>query len=90
MTSRYTRSRLKAKVLYSVYLRPLNQNTCKNRSRFTGTRDREGHVQGHVTLTYKVTLKGYRIDVCLFEIQHSKFFYIDSNLGLDSLTLSYS
>ena len=45
------------------------QNKKDHRSSVTSTRIREGHAQGHVTLTYKVTLDSYRVDLNLFDIR---------------------
>ena len=39
-----------------------------HRSSVTRTRDKKGHVQGHVTLTYKVTFDRYSVELCLFAI----------------------
>ena len=39
---------------------------------FTGTKDEKVHVQGHATLTYKVTLEGYSVVLCLFQILDQK------------------
>ena len=38
----------------------------------TRTRDKKGHIQGHVTLTYKVTLDSYSVESYLFDICDSK------------------
>ena len=43
-----------------------------HRSSVTRTRVREGHAQGHVTLSYKVTLDGYSVDLYLFDIRDPK------------------
>ena len=49
------------------------QNKKKDhRSSVTRNRDKKGHVQGHVTLTYKVTVKGYSAVVCFFKIHEPK------------------
>ena len=49
------------------------QNKKKDhRSSVTRTRDRKGHVQGHVTLTYKVTLDSYSVEIYLFDIRDHK------------------
>ena len=60
---------LKVTVFLSVYLRPVTQNTWEKNHHF---RDKKGHVQGHVTLTYKVTFESYSV-VCLFEILDPKY-----------------
>ena len=45
------------------------QNKKKDhRSSVTRTRDKKGHAQGHVTLTYKVTLDSYSVEIYLFDI----------------------
>ena len=36
------------------------------------TRDREGHIQSHVTLTYKVTRQGYSVGLCCVEFPDPK------------------
>ena len=50
--------------------------TCKTkkdyRSSGTRTRVKKGHVQGHVTLTYKVTLDGYSFELYIFDIRDPK------------------
>ena len=38
-------------------------------SSVTSTRFRKGHAQGHVTLTYKVTLDSYSVDLYFFDIR---------------------
>ena len=43
-----------------------------NCSSVTSTRLRKGHAQGHVTLTYKVTLDSYSVDLYLFDIRNPK------------------
>ena len=43
-----------------------------NCSHVTSTRVSKGHAQGHVTLTYKVTLDSYSVDLYLFDIRDSK------------------
>ena len=43
-----------------------------HRSSVTRTRVREGHAQGHVTLSYKVTLDSYSVDLYLFDIRDPK------------------
>jgi hypothetical protein len=43
-----------------------------NCSSVTSTRVRKGHAQGHVTLTYKVTLDSYSVDLYLFDIRDPK------------------
>ena len=43
-----------------------------HRSSVTSTRVRKGHAQGHVTLTYKVTLDSYSVDLYLFDIRDPK------------------
>ena len=40
-----------------------------HRSSVTRTRVRKGHAQGHVTLSYKVTLDSYSVDLYLFDIR---------------------
>ena len=40
-----------------------------NRSSVTSTWVSKGHAQGHVTLTYKVTLDSYSVDLYLFNIR---------------------
>ena len=55
----------------------LDPENCENkkkiqRSSLYTSRDREGHVQGHVTLTYKVTRQGYCIGLCFFEFLDPK------------------
>ena len=46
------------------------QNKKKDhRSRVTRTRDKKGHAQGHVTLTYKVTLDSFSVELSLFDIR---------------------
>ena len=45
------------------------QNKKKDhRSSITRTRDKKGHAQGHVTVTYKVTLDSYSVELYLFDI----------------------
>ena len=41
-------------------------------SSVTRTRVRKGHAQGHVTLSYKVTLDSYSVDSYLFDIRDPK------------------
>ena len=43
-----------------------------HRSSVTRTRDKKGHAQGHVTLTYKVTLDSYSVELYLFDIRDPK------------------
>ena len=43
-----------------------------HRSSVTRTRVRKGHAQGHVTLSYKVTLDSYSVDLYLFDIRDPK------------------
>ena len=43
-----------------------------HRSSSSTTRDRKGHIQGHVTLTYKVTRQGYSIGLCCIEFPDPK------------------
>ena len=38
----------------------------------TRTRDNKGHAQGHVTLTYKVTLDSYSVELYIFDIRDPK------------------
>ena len=40
-----------------------------HRSSVTRTRVRKGHAHGHVTLSYKVTLDSYSVDLYLFDIR---------------------
>ena len=48
------------------------QNKKDHRSSITRTRDKKGHAQGHVTLTYKVTLDSYSVELYLFDNCDSK------------------
>ena len=41
-------------------------------SSVTSTRVRKSHAQGHVTLTYKVTLDSYSVNLYLFDIRDPK------------------
>ena len=43
-----------------------------HRSSVTRTRVRKGHAQFHVTLSYKVTLDSYSVDLYLFDIRDPK------------------
>ena len=43
-----------------------------NWSSFSGTSDKNGHVQGHVTLTYKVKLDSYSVEFNFFDIRDPK------------------
>ena len=43
-----------------------------HRSSVTRTRVRKGHAHGHVTLSYKVTLDSYSVDLYLFDIHDPK------------------
>ena len=61
--------------LYSFDIRdPKNLRNKKkdNCSSVTSTRFRKSHAQGHVTLTYKVTLDSYSVDLYLFDIRDPK------------------
>ena len=44
------------------------QNIKDHRSSTTRTRDKRGHVHGHVPLRHMVTLEGYNVDLCPFEL----------------------
>ena len=59
-----------------IYLKSLILKTFKtikyHRSNVTRTRVRKGHAQGHVTLSYKVTLDSYSVDLYLFDIRDLK------------------
>ena len=49
------------------------QNKKKDhRSSATRTRDNKGHAQGHVTLTYRVTLDSYSVELYIFDILDPK------------------
>ena len=71
-----TRSRLIVTVWNYIYLTSATLKTCKtkkdHRSSITRTRDKKGHAQGHVTLTYKVTLDSYSVELYLFDIRDPK------------------
>ena len=45
------------------------QNKINSSPQFTGTRDKIGHVSGHVTSTYKVTIEGLQC-CCVFIGDH--------------------
>ena len=54
-----------------------NPKTCETKkkdhlSSVTRTRVRKGHAHGHVTLSYKVTLDSYSVDLYLFDIRDPK------------------
>ena len=51
---------------------PQNLQTKKDHRSTSLEPNKEGHVQGHVTSTYEVTLKGFNILVCLFKILDQK------------------
>ena len=59
-----------------IYLTSLTLKLAKQRkdhsSSVIRTRDKKGHVQGHVTLTYKVTLDSYSVEIYLFDIRDHK------------------
>ena len=69
----HTRSRLIVTVWIYIYLTSATLKTCEtkkdHRSSVTRTRVRKGHAQGHVTLSYKVTLDSYSVDLYLFDIR---------------------
>ena len=71
-----TRSRLIVTVWIHIYLTSATPKTCETKkdhcSSVTSTRVRTGHAQGHVTLTYKVTLDSYSVDLYLFDIRDPK------------------
>ena len=72
----HTRSCLIVTVWIYIYLTSATAQTCEtkkdHRSSVSSTRVREGHAQGHVTLTYKVTLDSYSVDSYLFDIRDPK------------------
>ena len=72
----HTKSRLIVTVWIYIYLTSATSKTCEtkkyHRSSVTSTRVRKDHAQGHVTLTYKVTLDSYSVDLYLFEILDPK------------------
>ena len=43
-----------------------------HRSSLSTTRDRKGPIQGHVTLTYKITRQGYSVGLCCIEFPDPK------------------
>ena len=71
-----TRSRLIVTVWNYIYLTSATLKTCKtkkdHRSSVTRIRDKKGHAQGHVTLTYKVTLDSYSVELYLSDIRDPK------------------
>ena len=64
---------------------PKNLQNKKKDHRFsvTRTRDKKGHVQGHVTVTYMVTLEGYSVYSRLFDFYKQN--YIQNNTKIISL-----
>ena len=72
----HTRSCFIVTVWIYIYLTSATPKTGEtkkdHRSSVTSTRVRKGHAQGHVTLTYKVTLDRYSVDLYLFDIHDSK------------------
>ena len=69
----HTRLRLIVTVWIYIYLTSATPKTCEtkkdNCSSITSTWVSKGHAQGHVTLTYKVTLDSYSVDLYLFDIR---------------------
>ena len=60
------------------------QNKKKDhRSSVIRTRNNKGHAQGHVILTYRVTLEGYSVDSCSLEFYEQN--YIQNNSQIISL-----
>ena len=47
-------------------------------SSVTRTRDKKSGAQGHVTLTYKVTLESYSVDLSLFEFRKQIYVHVSS------------
>ena len=76
----HTRSRVIVTVVtvwsYNFFLHPRSQKPAKqkkdHRSRVTRTRVGKDHAQGHVILSYKVTLDSYSVDLYLFDIRDPK------------------
>ena len=69
----HTRSPLIVTVWNYIYLTFATLKTCKTKkdhhSSVTRIRDKKGHVQGHVTLIYKVTLDNYNWNHIYFDIR---------------------
>ena len=63
---------------------PKNLKTCETKkdhgSSVTRIRDKKGHVQGHVTLTHRVTLESYSMDVCSFEFHKQTYINTSSKI----------
>ena len=72
----HTKSGLIVTVWIHIYLTSATPKTCEtkkdHRSSVTRTRVRKGHAQGHVTLSYKITLDSYKVDSYLFGIRNPK------------------
>ena len=72
----HTRSRLIVTVWIYIYSTSATLKTYEtkkdHRSSVTRTRVRKGHAQGHVTLSYTVTLDSYSLDLYLFDIRDPK------------------
>ena len=72
----HTRSRLIVTVWIYIYLTFTTTKTCEtkkdHRSSVTSTRVKKDHAQGHVTLTYKIMLDSYSVDLYLFDIRDPK------------------
>ena len=56
----------------SATLKTCNTRIKDHRSSITRTRDKKGHAQGHVTLTCRVTLDSYSVELYLFDIRDPK------------------
>ena len=71
-----TRSRLIVTDWIYIYWKFATPKTCEtkkdHRSSVTRTRVWKGYAQGHVTLSYKVTLDSYSVDLYLFDIRDPK------------------
>ena len=60
-------------MLFDIRDPEILQNKKKDhRSSVTRTRDKKGHVQGYVTLTYKVRLDSYSTELYIFDIRDTK------------------
>ena len=61
-------------------LKNLRNKKKDHRSSVTRIRDKKGHVQGHVTLTHRVTLEGYSVDFRLFEFYKQNYIQNSSKI----------
>ena len=57
-----------------------DEKSANHRSSVTRTRDKKGHVLGHVTLTHSVTLEGYSMDLGSFEFYKQNYMQNSSKI----------